>query len=203
MMLRNEEFRILLSTVKEAVVSTVCQQLGVENLGALTQKINGLETTVNKINTDLATMVDTKVNNAVANPDYIRNMAIAVSRQNREHRQSQDEERRNQFRAILATLIKAELSQLNALADRADEAHLAQGKSPAEWPTAVEAWFNSQVEAMVATITSLVNKNKARGVDLRPIAGYMLLKGIEPADSAAVRREMESDTNLEGLLKKA
>lgn len=198
-----KDLPMLARLVSEKVIGVICQQFGVENLGQLATEIQTLKTTVNRLNSDMAQMVDAKINAALVNPDRIKQIAMAVSREQRTYRDEQAEQRRADFRRILAESTGLQPNQLDSLLERADEAKLAAGKSPTEWPEAVGRWLEGQISEMQKTIAAMVNKTKAKNVDLQSHARYLVIQGIEPDDTAAVRRALEQDTTFDGLLKKA
>jgi len=205
MSLSNTQMRILVATVQEATIAAICRQFGVNNLGELAQKIESQDRALANINRDLATMVDTKVTAAVNAPATIKAISVAVTREQRQFRDEMAQDRREQFRQILAEQTGAEPGTLDTLVERADEARLAQGKSATEWPATIATWLSLQYGAMEVALGTLVNKNKLRtsDVDLAAHAKYLIVRGLNPDDPAAVRRALEADSNFEGLLKKA
>ena len=182
--------------VQETLIAPLQEQIGPD---AFVANLTDANSEVAKVAFDQ--LVKSIGDDLLRDGSFIAELAKQVSRQQREFRQSRDEERRETILEIVKSIfpdIPEAKQQL--LAGRIDSSRTTAEIPNSEWKTAIEGWINVQREEFMRTIVSLCRANIK--IDLTPYATSLLWQGLESGQTDDIRTVLETIEEVKPYLKK-
>ena len=162
-------------------------------------KLAGLEQVVGELNRTIDRAVQTRLDSALADPVFLRKLAIAQ----RESREETAERIKEDIREALAEHYQIPPGDVvPLLIEQVYRGRVIAKKPREKWLAAIEAWLKEAESKMAEAINEQLLKRAGSKVEIAPYARLLVMEGLDPSSAIAIRERLAAEEVFQGLLKK-